>query len=29
MEFTNNPEANKYLMPEIRKGWDLRMPTAA
>jgi hypothetical protein len=27
MEFTNNGEANKYLMPEFRKGWELRSIT--
>jgi len=23
--FTNSPEANKYVKPEFRKGWDLKL----
>lgn len=25
MRFTNSPEANQYLRPNIRKGWDLKL----
>ena len=25
MQFTNSPEANQYLRPNIRKGWDLKL----
>jgi hypothetical protein len=25
MQFTNSPEANQYLRPDIRKGWELKL----
>ena len=25
MQFTNSPEANEFLRPNIRKGWDLKL----
>jgi hypothetical protein len=25
MRFTNNAEANKYLKPYIRKGWEMKL----
>ena len=25
MKFTNSTEANQYLRPNIRKGWDLKL----
>ena len=25
MAFTNSPEANKYLRPNIRKGWEMKL----
>ena len=25
MRFTNNPEANKYVRPVFRKGWELKV----
>jgi hypothetical protein len=25
LRFTNNPEANKYLKPVVRKGWELKV----
>ena len=25
MQFTNSPEANQYLRPHIRKGWELKL----
>jgi hypothetical protein len=27
MEFTNNREANKYVKPDFRKGWEIRSVT--
>jgi hypothetical protein len=25
LRFTNNPDANKYLRPAVRKGWELKV----
>ena len=25
MEFTNSSEANQYLRPDIRKGWEMKL----
>jgi hypothetical protein len=28
LQFTNKPEANKYLSREYRKGWEVKSPQA-